>query len=147
MRQAKRAILFALDRLTPRDRFNVIAFNTGMIPLFPGVTTATAPVVQRARDFVDELEAEGGTDAWDAIAAAYAHRPSEGRLHQIMFLTDGAIANEELVLNLVRTNARTTRLFTVGIGSAPTVFSCGVRPNWAAAHSPTSAATPKWRNG
>ena len=119
MRQAKRATLFALDRLTPRDRFNIIAFNTGMIPLFTGVTTATAPVLQRARDFVNELEAGGGTEAWNAISAAYGHRPAEGRLHQIVFLTDGAVANEELVLNLVRKNAGTKRLFPVGIGSAP----------------------------
>lgn len=44
------------------------------------------------------------------------------RLHQIVFLTDGAIGNEAELFKLIDRELGKARLFTVGIGSAPNSY-------------------------
>ncbi|MEX0744168.1 MAG: hypothetical protein WD118_01090 [Phycisphaeraceae bacterium] len=41
------------------------------------------------------------------------------RVRQVVFLTDGAVGNEEALFRLIRERLGDTRLFTVGIGSEP----------------------------
>lgn len=45
-----------------------------------------------------------------------------GRVRQVIFITDGAIGNEDQLFRTISTNIGATRLFTVGIGSAPNSF-------------------------
>lgn len=40
-------------------------------------------------------------------------------LRQIIFLTDGQVGNEDELFEIIRTQLGTSRLFTIGIGSAP----------------------------
>ncbi len=46
-------------------------------------------------------------------------RRSERLVRQVVFLTDGSVANEEDLFGVIRQRLGDTRLFTVGIGSAP----------------------------
>ena len=41
------------------------------------------------------------------------------RLHQVVFMTDGAVGNEAALFELIRQRLGNSRLFPVGIGSAP----------------------------
>ena len=41
------------------------------------------------------------------------------RLRQVIFLTDGAVGNEERLFQAIRERLGDSRLFTIGIGSAP----------------------------
>ena len=41
------------------------------------------------------------------------------RLRQVIFLTDGSVGNESALFELIRKRLGESRLFTVGIGSAP----------------------------
>jgi Ca-activated chloride channel family protein len=44
---------------------------------------------------------------------------ASARVRQVIFLTDGAVGNEESLFGLIQARLGNSRLFTVGIGSAP----------------------------
>ena len=64
------------------------------------------------------LEADGGTEMLPALKTALAGR-ADGRLRQVIFLTDGAIGNEDQMIAQIAKNGGDSRVFMVGIGSAP----------------------------
>jgi len=70
---------------------------------------------------VTGLEANGGTEMLPALKASLMDRHANDgtRLRQIVFLTDGAISNEAELFREITANLGRSRLFTVGIGSAP----------------------------
>jgi Ca-activated chloride channel family protein len=117
--QAKAALTMALNRLQPADRFNVIQFNSFTETLFPQPMPATVANVEAALDYVDALEADNGTEMLPALQAAFAMKPSATHLRQIVFITDGAVGNEEQLFALIKSSLGSARLFTVGIGAAP----------------------------
>ena len=117
--QAKEVILFALDRLTPRDRFNVIRFANDTETLFSSAQPFNADTLRQARAFVGALCAEGGTMMRPALERAFRKPAEQGRLRQIVFLTDGAVGNESELFRFISDEMAHSRLFTVGIGSAP----------------------------
>ncbi|MFB9354350.1 marine proteobacterial sortase target protein [Sneathiella chinensis] len=117
--QGKTALLKALDLLTPQDRFEIIAFDSNFYPLFGKVQSATPEALQAGRDFVSGLEADSGTEMYPALEAALGYGADPAFNRQIMFLTDGAVGNEEEMFSLVERKLGDARLFTVGLGSAP----------------------------
>ena len=117
--QARQALDLALTQLRDTDRFNVIQFNSTMDTLFPQAVPASPANLQRARDYVARLEANGGTEMAPALQAALAAQSSGERVRQVVFLTDGSVGNEQELFALIRTRLGDSRLFTVGIGSAP----------------------------
>lgn len=119
MQQAKEALLHALTTLTPRDRFNVVEFNSVTRPMWPDALPATAANLEAARHWVLRLKADGGTEMAGALAFALTGRESPGVLRQVIFITDGAVGNEDGLFRLIAERLGSTRLFTVGIGSAP----------------------------
>ncbi len=122
--QAKQSLLLALDRLRPGDTFNVIRFDDTMDVLFPGAVDASAANIAMAKTFVAKLDAEGGTEMLPALKAALTDaNPSDAsRLRQVVFLTDGAVGNEQELFAEIADHIGRTRLFTVGIGSAPNTY-------------------------
>jgi Ca-activated chloride channel family protein len=54
-----------------------------------------------------------------ALEAALVGSEDPTRVRQVVFLTDGSVAHEDHLFGLIRQRLGTTRLFTVGIGSAP----------------------------
>ena len=119
MVQARRSALHALRRLDAQDRFNVVAFNDRTQTLFPQPVRATREHLDAARDFIDALEADDGTRMLPALERALAMKRGEEYLRQVIFVTDGAVANEDAVLQSVHENLDGTRLFPVAIGDAP----------------------------
>lgn len=117
--QAKRALKLALSRLGPEDRFNLIRFDNNTVALFPESVQATPAMVRRARDHIGFLDAGGGTEIVPALAMALSGNPPSGYLRQVVFITDGAVGNEESFLRLLENQINESRLFMVGIGSAP----------------------------
>lgn len=125
IRQAKTALLLALERLQPEDSFNVLAFNHQTRALFPGSWPARPEVVAKARAWVRGLGATGGTEMLPALLSAFDGRSDgygtagERAVKQVIFITDGAVANEAELFTVIEDYLGETRLFTVGIGSAP----------------------------
>jgi len=123
IRQARKALAFALDRLDPRDSFNIVRFDDSWEQIFAAPLPATEESVGFAQRFVAGLEAEGGTEMLPALKAAlYDDDPDDGRLRQVVFLTDGAIGNEDQLFAAIKAGLGQSRLFTVGIGSAPNSY-------------------------
>ena len=124
MRQAKASLLYALSRLKAGDRFNVVRFDDTLTKLFPDTVPADAGHLDTARQFVSGLEARGGTEMVPALRAALEDpRPEDtSRVRQVVFLTDGAIGNDQQLIDTIARERGRSRLFMVGIGSAPNTF-------------------------
>jgi Ca-activated chloride channel family protein len=122
--QAKASLLFALDRLKPNDRFNVIRFDHTMDAVFGDTVAADAGNVARAKAFVSALQASGGTEMVPPMKAALSDRrgPDSQYLRQVVFLTDGEIGNEQELFDTIAAMRGRSRVFMVGIGSAPNSF-------------------------
>jgi Ca-activated chloride channel family protein len=114
--QAREALLVALDSLTPQDRFNLIEFNSAAIALFPAPVDASAATLRRADEFVQGLQADGGTEMLQPLDLAMAQGATPGYLPQIVFVTDGQVGNTAEIIDRVRAGIGEARLFTVGIG-------------------------------
>ncbi|HEU4647265.1 MAG TPA: marine proteobacterial sortase target protein [Burkholderiales bacterium] len=119
IRQAKDALAMALARLAPGDRFNVVEFNSSAQRLHEEAQPVNPRNVRHAIDWVHGLDARGGTEMAAALRLALDGTEGVGRVRQVVFLTDGAVGNEEALFRLIRERLGDTRLFTVGIGSAP----------------------------
>ena len=117
--QAKAAVGEALDRLTERDRFNIVEFNSVTRPMWPQALPATSANVQSAREWVSRLQADGGTEMAPALSFALDGSDTPGYLRQVVFMTDGGVGNEDALFRLIAQRLGSSRLFTVGIGSAP----------------------------
>ena len=119
IKQARKALHFALDRLRPSDRFNIIRFSNVTDQLFDSVRPANQFSLARAKQYVADTRADGGTEMRPALLHALAGDDVPDRLRQVVFLTDGAISNENQLFKDIQQHIKTTRLYTVGIGSAP----------------------------
>jgi Ca-activated chloride channel homolog len=124
MAQAKASLLYALGRLKPSDRFNVIRFDNTMDVLFSDAMPADAERVAQAEAFVSALEARGGTEMVAPMKAALTDRRGgdANTVRQVIFLTDGEIGNEQQLFETIGALRGRSRVFMVGIGSAPNSF-------------------------
>ncbi|MGB5686551.1 MAG: marine proteobacterial sortase target protein [Candidatus Electrothrix sp.] len=119
IRQAKMALLMAVQRMRPQDRFNVIEFNDRARALFRDSKAGSQGNVDQAVNFIDKLEANGGTEIRKALELALDNKQRHERIRQLVFLTDGSVSNEEELFTLIHKQLGDSRLFTIGIGSAP----------------------------
>jgi len=122
MSQAINALQQVLGKLKQGDRFNVIAFSHEMYSLFEQPVEADPYNISIARQFVSSLQAEGGTEMMPALEKALSEPVSSGYVRQIVFLTDGAVSNEDDLFSVINAYLGEARLFTVGIGSAPNSY-------------------------
>ena len=120
--QARSALQLALESLDPADRFNVVEFNDQARALFQGAVEANERNLGMAIGFVRGLDAGGGTEIMRAMQVALNGEAPEGYVRQVVFITDGSVGNEQQIFEYVHSNLGNSRLFTVGIGSAPNSF-------------------------
>ena len=80
---------------------------------------ASRPRLAEAERYVDAIRADGGTEMLPALLRALDGSERSDRLRQVIFLTDGAVGNEERLFQAIRERLGDSRLFTIGIGSAP----------------------------
>ena len=118
LRQAKDAVEFVLDHLHQEDRFNIVAFNTG-VRMY---ASRLRPASERsdARRFVRGLSAGGGTNIDRALLEALDMAKGE-RPQFIVFLTDGLPTEgvtdlERIIADVDRAATENVRLFTFGVG-------------------------------
>jgi len=119
IRQARRSVVHALDRLQPEDRFNVLEFNSEYSMLYREPQQANAANLHDARRWVQGLPASGGTEMLPVLREALTQPNEPGYLRQLIFITDGSVSNEREVLQMIHQRLRQARVFTVGIGAAP----------------------------
>ena len=68
--QARETLAYCLEKLDPRDHFNVIRFSTTVEQLYRSPQQATREARKRGMAFARSLEAAGGTAIEPALEAA-----------------------------------------------------------------------------
>jgi Ca-activated chloride channel family protein len=122
MDQARNALKYLLNNLGAKDRFALINFATSVNKYRDSLLPADSEQLARAKKWVEELEATGGTAINDALAAALEYRTKdEGRSFTVVFFTDGqpTIGEtnvEKILTNTFAKNTSNTRIFTFGVG-------------------------------
>ena len=123
MEQAKASLNLAILQLNAKDSFNIIAFDDEPQLLFKTTEMASFQNLQKANQFIDGLTADGGTEMYRPLSNALMMKKHEGQstkaIRQIVFITDGAVANEFELMELLESAQGNFRLYTVGIGAAP----------------------------
>jgi Ca-activated chloride channel family protein len=118
--QAKAALRQALGTLSSVDRFRLVSFSSGVRNFRDGWSPVTANTLREARQFVDALQAEGGTNIAGALDAVLGTTVPEDRLPIVVFLTDGLPSVGEQEPDRIAAAAAghigRTRIFTVGVG-------------------------------
>jgi Ca-activated chloride channel family protein len=122
MEQARKALKYCLDNLGKNDRFGLINFATTVNRYEDKLLEANAEQLTRAKKWVEELEATGGTAINDALASALELRTKdEGRTFTVVFFTDGQPTigetdADKILKNTTAKNTANTRIFTFGVG-------------------------------
>jgi Ca-activated chloride channel family protein len=125
LRQAKEALRFILDNLNRKDRFNVIAYSSGVEPLFEKLVEVTKANRLDAEQWSDRLGATGGTNIHDALRTAMEQFDGKSRRARrpgyVIFLTDGlpTVGNTkeaDILRDTERANEAGARLFAFGVG-------------------------------
>lgn len=118
---AQRELLQAIASLPAGVGFNVLAFNTGVIPWRAQISPATPDAKAEAAAFVMLQHASGATWTYDALVAAFAFDAEA-----IYFLTDGEPSGGTLsepisiVAALTQQNrSRRVTINTIGVGVGP----------------------------
>lgn len=120
--QARESLALALGRLTAKDRFNVIQFNSYTSKLYPSAVPVNGNTLTEAQNYARSLRASGGTEIAAALDASLVGSDDPTVLRQVIFLTDGSVGNEEQLFDIIRKKLGDSRLFTIGIGSAPNSY-------------------------
>jgi Ca-activated chloride channel family protein len=122
MEQARKALKYVLDNLGAKDRFALINFATTVTRYEDRLLEANSDQIAKAKKWVDDLEATGGTAINDALASALDLRTKdEGRSFTVVFFTDGQPTigetdPEKILHSVASKNTSQTRIFTFGVG-------------------------------
>lgn len=122
--QAREAANYVLENLNAQDRFNIIAFSTGI-----RVYSNAMERPDRAADAINwmqNMNANGGTDINLALTNAL-QMADVTRQTTVMFLTDGLATEGVIDTNAILENLRDqsdtrTRIFTFGVGDDVDTF-------------------------
>ncbi|OWK47257.1 VIT domain-containing protein [Fimbriiglobus ruber] len=124
MSQAKKALKHLLSNLDEGDRFGLIGFASTVHNYESKLLSANSEQLERARKWVDDLRAGGGTAIQPALDAALDMRTKDpGRSFTIAFFTDGMPTIDErdpakIVKNVTARadKSENVRIFTFGVG-------------------------------
>jgi Ca-activated chloride channel homolog len=121
IKQAKAALEYNLNQLSPQDSFHLISFSDTVEPFSNKPMPATSANIRKAIAHVQGLQATGGTDIDSALQNAFKHLNGPKELNMIVFLTDGDPTVGETNLNTILNKARLSnksqaRLFVFGVG-------------------------------
>ena len=122
--QARAAAASVLKRLNPADRFNAIVFSTGY--RLYAKTLQPVSEAPKAADWLNTLEADGGTDINAALLTA-AGMVNRDRQTIVLFLTDGlptegVTSPKDILDNLQKAAPPNLRIFTFGVGNDVDTF-------------------------
>lgn len=122
MDAAKEALHYAVDGLQNNDYVNIIAFDDNSHSMYPSSRMVDEQTKRHARQFIEQLDADGGTEMQSALSLALTPSANTETLRQVVFLTDGSVAYEDAMLAQIKRQLGDSRLFTIGIGPAPNTW-------------------------
>ncbi|MFM9264296.1 VIT domain-containing protein [Tychonema sp. BBK16] len=113
-----------IQGLNPNDTFTIIDFANTAKALSNVPLANTTENRQRAINYIEKLQADGGTELLNGIRTVMNFpAPATGRLRSIILITDGYIGGENEVLNFVQQNLKPgNRLYSFGVGGSVNRF-------------------------
>jgi Ca-activated chloride channel family protein len=122
--KAKEVMSKAIDAMRPDDTFNLITFAGMTRILWEQPRPATPENIAEAQKLLASQKGGGGTEMMKAINAALVQTKPEGPgpIRVVMFMTDGLVGNDMAIIDAVKKNADTTRVFSFGIGNSVNRF-------------------------
>ena len=122
LEQAKKSLNFCVSNLNKGDKFEIIKFSTEAKALFQKRVDFNSENQAKAREFIAELKAIGGTNIDEALQIACAEKAATNRPHMIVFITDGKptigeTSEDALMKKISGYNMENLRVFTIGIGN------------------------------
>ncbi|MCK5685408.1 VWA domain-containing protein, partial [bacterium] len=122
MKQAREALKFCVNSLAKDDNFNIISFATGINTFEKNLQQADSKKVDEAIEFIEKLEARGGTNINDALKIGLKMFSKSTNPRMIVFLTDGEPTvgmtdMKDIVKNIKKSNKTNTRIFVFGVGN------------------------------
>jgi Ca-activated chloride channel family protein len=117
--QARAAVTHALQKLTPRDTFQIIDFSNTASQLGPAPINATPENLRNGLAYLASLNGSGGTEMIEGLKAALDFPHDEGRYRVVSFMTDGYIGNDHDILHAVAQKTGDSRIFSFGVGQSP----------------------------
>jgi len=123
LEQAKQAASYVLEHLNPEDRFNIIAFSTGVKRFAYDLQPASQ--ASQGVSWIENMSALGGTNINQALLDALSLNSVDAfegsRPQVILFLTDGLPTEGvtevvQILANIQAAAPAHTRLFSFGVG-------------------------------
>lgn len=122
METSKSMMRRAIENLRAEDEFNIVTFAGSTSVLFPNPVANTEQNRHKALKFIDTLQGAGGTEMMKAINMALGGEHDAKKVRIVCFLTDGYVGNDMEIIGAVKDHAKTTRVFSFGIGGSVNRF-------------------------
>ena len=123
--KAKEVMTKLIGTMRRADTFNLITFAGRTSILWDNPRPATDENIDLAQKFIAQ-GGSGGTEMMSAINAALTRSSTTpenaGSIRVVCFLTDGHVGNDMAIIDAVKHNAKTTRVFSFGIGNSVNRF-------------------------
>jgi Ca-activated chloride channel family protein len=120
MEQARQAMHQLLETLSTEDRFRLMAFSNSVRVQSRDWSSARGRNLDEAREWVDDLVADGGTNIGAALTEAFRLESPRGRLPVVLFLTDGLPSvgeqSPDRLAKIAESEAGRARVFAFGVG-------------------------------
>ncbi|MBD2178035.1 after-VIT domain-containing protein [Pseudanabaena sp. FACHB-1998] len=109
-----------INGLNPNDTFTIIDFSSTTRQLSSYPLPNTSANRQKALNYINQIDANGGTELMNGINVATSFPPpSDGRIRSIVLITDGYIGNDNEVISAVQKRLKKgNRLYSFGVGSS-----------------------------
>jgi Ca-activated chloride channel family protein len=115
---AKQAMRLCIEGLHEKDTLQLMTFSGHTSYCFEEPVPNTAENRRQALHFLEKLHGGGGTEMMNAIRGCLEQQDDAGRVRVVCFMTDGYVGNDMQIIDAVRRNAGTARVFAFGIGTS-----------------------------
>ncbi len=119
--QVREAALQIIGGLDDGEAFSIITYNDSIEAFNNKPVIKDGASAKSAREYLQGITAQGGTNIYDALGEALRLAPLEGMLPIVLFLTDGlptvGQTSEVAIRDLaMKSNPHSRRIFTFGVG-------------------------------
>ena len=122
LEKAKETLNYIIEHMNQNDTFQILAFNSQVATLSDQPIKATASEKSNAHNFINSLEAVGGTWMGPAVQRVLHEQARENidleRLRIVTFMTDGCVGNDLEIMEMIKKERGRSRWFSFGTGNS-----------------------------
>lgn len=119
---SKKLLKNLIGKLRPKDKFNVMLFESSNQMMSPESMDATQANIQKAINVINRQRGGGGTRLLPALRKALEFKETKDYSRSFVVITDGYVTVEKEAFDLIRKSLDKANLFAFGIGSSVNRF-------------------------